>query len=100
MLRFFLNIKSSKNQNLCRKQKKPLGIFKKINKFLTYYRFPEKPTNQMPRSRSRDWVQQNVCRSSRDAQCHRPDQVTIGPRVEILKVTDTFSSILFFSPCD
>jgi hypothetical protein len=22
--------------------KKPLGIFKKINKFLTYYRFPEK----------------------------------------------------------
>jgi hypothetical protein len=65
--------------------KKPIGIFKTINKFLTYYRFPEKPTNQMPRSRSRDWVQQNACRSSRDAQCHRPNQVPIGPRVEVFK---------------
>lgn len=54
----------------------------------------------MPRSRSRDLVQQNACRSSRDAQCHRPNQVTIGPRVEFLKVTDTFSFILFFSSCE
>jgi hypothetical protein len=42
MLRFS-NYKIFKEAKFVKENlKKPLGIFKKINKFLTYYKFPEK----------------------------------------------------------